>query len=108
MSRLPLKFDACEVQQYVQLQHFLNSVLAKSSGRRPQKKSRGKGRNPAHSAAQRLEGVLARPVQLDSKGGQMLQALGWQEGQGIGARMQGRLEPLMPLQRKHLLGLGAE
>lgn len=60
------------------------------------------------SVALAREARAGKPVPPSSKGGQMLQALGWREGQGIGAQQQGMLEPLLPEKRKRFAGLGIE
>lgn len=53
------------------------------------------------------EEISGPRLRSDSKGSRMLQALGWKEGQGIGARQQGIVEPIIALKRRHKLGLGA-
>lgn len=43
---------------------------------------------------QGLQAALGRPVALESRGGRLLQALGWEAGAGLGRRAQGRTEPV--------------
>ena len=85
----------------MQLEAFLERFRPRLKGGRKRPK-RGE------AAADYLHEEPSPWLQSQSKGGQMLKALGWKEGQGIGARQQGILDPVLPRKRKHLLGLGAE
>eukprot|EP00887_Chlorella_sp_A99_P007076 scaffold2.g7076.t1 len=58
-------------------------------------------------AAERREAALSQPIAADNKGFQLLSAMGYQPGQGLGRSVQGRAEPL-PLEVKQGRGgLGA-
>lgn len=46
------------------------------------------------------------PIGPDNKGSRMLTAMGWKEGQGIGVKNQGVLEPILASKRKRSRGLG--
>ncbi len=94
--------DTCIVTSlYLQLEAFLDKMHPGNQ------QHRKRPRTSKARAEESLEGSSSW-LQADSKGGQMLKALGWREGEGIGARQQGILEPVLPQKRKHLLGLGAE
>ncbi len=41
-----------------------------------------------------MKAALARPLAPDSRGGRLLQSLGWQAGAGLGRDAQGRTEPV--------------
>lgn len=43
---------------------------------------------------QGLQAALGRPVAPESRGGRLLQALGWEAGAGLGRSAQGRTEPV--------------
>lgn len=102
VEKLPPGWRCCtSIGLSVQLDAFLEKF-------RPGPK---RSRRRSKLAEDTREKLLEEPspwLQSESKGGQMLKALGWKEGQGIGARQQGVLEPVLPQKRKHLLGLGAE
>lgn len=49
---------------------------------------------------------LQTRIDESNKGNQMLRALGWQEGQGIGAQQQGIHDPLPIVKRRRNKGLG--
>ena len=96
---------------FMQLEQYLTSMRPSRRRSKNIEKS-GPVRQMSNAAGNlkdsHTEAELAIQLQSSSKGGQMLRALGWQEGQGIGARGQGMLDPIIPRRRKHLLGLGAE
>ena len=49
---------------------------------------------------------LDQPLTNKNKGFNLLKKAGWKEGQGIG-KEQGRVEPIMPIQRAERSGLGS-
>lgn len=73
----------------------------------------GGSKQPPPSGAQSEENAvlaadLRRPIAADNRGSQMLRDLGWEEGTGIGAHRQGRLEPIAFHKRQKRQGLGAD
>ena len=45
-------------------------------------------------------------MDASNRGNEMLRKLGWSQGQGLGAKNEGRVEPLEAVVRGHRRGLG--
>ena len=83
-----------------------------SHGKLPQMQAaevREANRN-AEAAAERslITAGTSIPIGVENIGNQMLQQMGWKQGQGLGSQRQGPVDPLPLIKRKKRQGLGAE